>query len=290
MKRIGPELKKPDLANVKVPKFATDLYHDLHDRRLLPLIALLLVAIVALPFLLGQSSEEATPEADAPSVSQTKPARASQLTVVEAQPGLRDYHRRLRGRKPTDPFRQRYTGAPAGGKLPGETSSTSTSESESTSSTGGSTSVSEPAPSSTSSSPSSDDGGGGGSATGSLRLFTFAVDVKIVATRTTADGKKEKAEPEVRREVVPPAALPSAKSQVVTYMGISPKTEKPLFLVSDDVEAIFGEPKCLSGSETCQLLELDVQMPTTFVFEPTGTRYKINVLKIEPVLKGHYKD
>lgn len=286
MKRIGPDLKKPDLANVKVPKFATDLYHDLHERRLLPLIALILVAIVALPFLLGQSSEEAPRGAGAPAVGQTKPAQASQLTVVEARPGLRDYHRRLRGRKATDPFRQQYTGAPAGGKLPGETSSTSTSESEGTSSTGGSASVSEPVPSSTSSSPPSDDGGG---ATGGLRLFTFAVDVKIVATRTAADGKKEKAEPEVRREVIPPAALPSAKSQVVTYMGISPKTGKPLFLASDDVEAIFGEPKCLSGSETCQLLELDVQMPTTFVFEPTDTRYKINVLKIEPVLKGHYK-
>jgi len=284
MKRVGPELKLPKLENVKVPGFLGDLYHDLVDRRLLPLVGLILVAIVAMPFLLGQPGEEPAPEASAPPANSADSAQASSLTVVEAQPGLRDYHRRLRGRKPTDPFRQQYTGSPAGGELPGEASSTSTSGGGETSSTGGSSTPSEPAPSSPpSGNPSSGDDG---VAAGELRLFTFAVDVKIVATRTTADGKKEKTKPEVREEVIPPAALPNAKSQVVTYMGISPKTRKPLFLVSDDVEAIFGEPKCLSGSETCQLLEVDLQMPTTFVYGPNGTRYKINVLKVEAVVKG----
>ena len=41
-----PELKAPD--------FLADLYYDLRDRRLLPLIAVVVVAIVAVPFLLGE--------------------------------------------------------------------------------------------------------------------------------------------------------------------------------------------------------------------------------------------
>lgn len=287
MKRVGPELKMPNLKNAKVPPFLSDLYYDLHDRRLLPLVGLVLVAIVAVPFLLGGSDAEEglapPPAASAPAIG----ANASSLTVVKAQPGLRDYRKRLGHRNPTDPFKQRFTGPTSKGGLPDQEATTTTSgSSESASTTTTSTTpstsgpVSEPPPSSS---------GNGGSGEGELRLFTFAVDVKIVATHTNADGKKEKNEPEVRKEVVPPAPLPSAKTQAVTYMGISPKTKKPLFLVSDDVEAIFGEPKCISGSEKCQLLEVDLQMPTTFVYGPTNTRFKINVLKVEPVLKGHFK-
>ncbi len=285
MKRVGPELKMPDLKNVKVPKFFSDLYQDLVDRRLLPLVGLILVAIVAVPFLLGES--EQTPAPPTPTPGSAGAAQASSLTVVEAQPGLRDYRRRLGRRSPTDPFKQRHTGAPPTGGLPDESTSSTTSTGES--------SVTSPSPDSDSSTPvesapeSSPPSGDGGVPTGELRLFAFAADIRISSTRTTADGKKEKSEPEVRREVVPPAPLPSAKAQVVTFMGISPKTQKPLLLVSDDVEAIFGEPKCLSGSESCQLLEVDLQLPTTFVYEPTGVRYKINVLKVEPVLKGRYK-
>lgn len=50
----GPELKMPEM---KVPTFLSDLYWDLHDRRLLPLVALIVVAIVAVPFLLGGTRE-----------------------------------------------------------------------------------------------------------------------------------------------------------------------------------------------------------------------------------------
>ncbi|HYG96945.1 MAG TPA: hypothetical protein VD741_07530 [Solirubrobacterales bacterium] len=294
MKRVGPELKMPDLKNVKVPSFLSDLYHDLADRRLLPLVALILVAIVAVPFLLGESEPESTPPPGVGSGGPANAAPASSLTVVEAQPGLRDYRRRLDHRSPTDPFRQRYTGAPSSGGLPEQSTSTSTSPSggeggapPSSASPGGASTPVEPAPPAPETSPPSGDGG---VPTGELRLFTFAADVRISSARTTADGKKEKSEPEVRRGVVPPTALPSPKAQVVTFMGISPKTRKPLFLISDDVEAIFGEGKCLSGSESCQLLEVDEQMPITFVHEPTGTRYKLNVLKVEPVLKGRFED
>ena len=58
MKRVGPELKMPD---VKVPKGLNDFYLDLRDRRLLPVIALVVVAIVAVPFLLGDSKEAEVP-------------------------------------------------------------------------------------------------------------------------------------------------------------------------------------------------------------------------------------
>jgi hypothetical protein len=297
MKRLkkGPELKMPEL---KMPGFLTDLYHDLVDRRLLPLVVLVLVAIVAVPFLLGGGSEEEAPPADQGPIAgpSTAPgAESARLTVVQANPGLRDYRKRLAARVPTDPFKQRYTGpVRAGNQLNGESATTSSESAV----PGGTTATSTTTPPSTTAAPESPSGDGGAPSGGApsggggepdLQLFTFAIDVKIKRTTSSgADGGKDESEPTTKEGVVPPAALPSNKTQVVTYMGISPKTRKPLLLVSDDVTAIFGEAKCLSGSEFCQLLEVELGLPTTFVYGPNDARYKINVLKVEPVGTGRF--
>jgi hypothetical protein len=295
MKRLkkGPDLRMPEL---KVPTFLTDLYHDLVDRRLLPLVALVAVAIAAVPFLLGGGSEEepaAAPQEPIAGASGTPSADAARLTVVQANPGLRDYRKRLAAREPTDPFKQRYTGpVRQGNQLQGESSTTSTESAVPGGSTATSTTPTAPSTAVAPDSSSGDSGapsGGAPSGDGGepeLQLFTFAIDLKIKRTTTTADGGKDKSEPVTREGVVPPTALPSTKTQVVTYMGISPKTRNPLLLVSDDVTAIFGEAKCLSGSEFCQLLEVELGLPMTFVYGPDDARYKINVLKVEPVEAG----
>ncbi len=211
--------------------------------------------------------------------------------MVQANPGLRDYRKRLAAREPTDPFKQRYTGpVRAGSQLQGE-STISTESAVPGGTTASSTTTT--APTATVAPDGSPGGGGapsgapgGGGSESELQLFTFAIDVKIKRTTSTADGGKDEGEPLTREGVMPPAALPSEKAQVVTYMGISPKTRKPLLLVSDDVTAIFGEAKCLSGTEFCQLLEVELGLPTTFVYGDNDARYKINVLKVEPVAAG----
>jgi hypothetical protein len=297
MKRLkkGPELKMPEL---KVPGFLTDLYLDLVDRRLLPLVVLVLVAIVAVPFLLGEGAEEEPPPASEEPIARASGApssEAARLTVVQANPGLRDYRKRLAAREPTDPFKQRYTGPVRGGnQLNGESATTSSEAAVPGGTTATSTTTTAPSTTVAPESPADDGGaptGGAPSGDGSepgLQLFTFAIDVKIMRTTSSADGSKKESEPTTKEGVVPPAALPGNKTQVVTYMGISPKTSNPLLLVSDDVTAIFGEAKCLSGSESCQLLEVELGLPTTFVYGPNDVRYKINVLKVEPVGAGRF--
>jgi hypothetical protein len=297
MKRLkgGPELKMPDL---KMPDFLNDLYLDMRDRRLLPLVAFVVVAIIAVPFLLKSGSEpvsSATAGLGAPPSPESHPAS---LTVVEAQPGLRDYRKRLRDDSPTDPFVQRFTGAElkgtklGGGEEGGATTST-TSESTTTvtksggDSNGGSTTTTQTTHTTSESgtgAPNSESGGSGEEP--ELTLFAFAVDVKMVRTHVV-NGKKQTDEPVIRKHVVPPAALPSEKTQAVTYLGLSPKTQQPFFLVSDEVSSIFGEGTCLSGASTCQLIELDPSFPETFVLGDGATRYKITVLKVYPVVTGH---
>ena len=283
-----PEMKMPEL---KVPGFVKDLYWDLRDRRLLPLIALVLVAIVATPILLSQGSEEAPPlDAGAAAALREEGAQASQLTVVEAKPGLRDYRRRLRGRTPTDPFRQppvkqSLKGAQlGGGEAEGEGgsgSSTSTSETEA----GGANGTGEG--STGGSAGSGDTGGGGSGGPHEVTEYTTAVDVQITTTRTLPSGKKEKNGPDLRKRVIPPDPLPGKEAPAVVFMGLSPETHRPSFLVSDAVTAIFGEGRCLLGEETCQLLEVEPGMPETFVFGPESTRYKLVVLNPRRVPIAH---
>lgn len=298
MKRLkaGPELKMPDL---KVPDFLVDLYWDLRDRHLLPLVGLVVVAIVAVPFLLGGGSKESPPEPIAGvSAAPSPESVGSHLTVVEAKPGLRDYHKRLHHDSPTDPFKQRFTspdlkGAKLGGG--GEKSSSASSTSSTSTSTSTTTTTSEGG----SSSPTvTTNGNGEPTAAGvpgrkKIVLFSFAIDVKITKTTpSSSEGKanssegKSKDESEVRHHVVPPGPLPSEKTAVITYMGINPKTRLPYFIVSDAVTGVFGDGRCLSGVGACQVIELEPGIPETFAVGD-GPRYKFNVLDVEPVVAGH---
>jgi hypothetical protein len=307
MKRLkGPELKMPEM---KVPPFLEDLYHDLRDRRLLPLVGLVLVAIVAVPFLLGGGSSEVAEEPETSAVDALKEAagHTSALTVVEAQPGLRDYRKRLEHESPTDPFHQRFTGSQTkgGANLPeptgegsgggggGEKTSTSTT-------TSGEAGGSSPAPSPAAPpAPSPEEGSGGGlppsgSDAGntdnppSAVIYAFGVDVRIVhSSGSDADGTKKTDDPVVRNRVLPPAPLPGKKTGVVTYLGLSPKTESPLFLISTEVTGVFGEGKCVSGTDTCQLIELEKGFPETFVYGEKEDRYKITVTGVHFIVTGH---
>lgn len=293
MKRIGPELKKPNLKSidVKVPAVARDLYQDLRDRRLLPLVALLLVGIVAAPILLSGSDPSAPEAPIAPErgASTSAVASDSSLTVVKAAPGLREPSKRLARLRVKDPFRQHYTNAPVTREVsPVETASSSTVTSE-TSTTEVVAEETVEAPAETGDSPAGNgsDSNGSTPSKGHLVFYTFAVDVKIARTETKPNGSKETEQLPTRERVLPATSLPGDKQQVVTYMGISPKTRKPLFLVSTDVTAVFGDAKCIAGSDSCQLLELEEGIPETFVYGENDVRYKLTVLKVEPVATGH---
>ncbi|HET8814683.1 MAG TPA: hypothetical protein VFM51_06975 [Solirubrobacterales bacterium] len=285
MKRIGPELKMPKLrgGDMKVPPFLSDLYFDLRDRRLLPLVALLLVAIVAAPILLAGGSEEPEPLTPGPAAVDTTPTSAKTLTVVKAAPGLRNYKKRLGHRSPTNPFDQRFDGARVES---GQLNEVTTSSETPTSETG--TNFDEPTVTSppTGGSPGEDSDGDG--VPDGLTFFTFELDVQITKIETKPNGGLEKTGPNVHRGVKAPAPLPGEKAPVVTYLGMGVETRAPLFLISTDVTAVYGEGQCVAGTDTCQLIALKPGFPVTFVYGENDVRYKINVLDVEavPVKEG----
>jgi hypothetical protein len=291
----GPDLKLPKM---KPPAFLVDVYWDLRDRRLLPLIGLVVVAIAAVPFLLGDDEEVAVPPLAMGAGGAVEATDAASLTVVEAQPGLRDYRKRLRGRSPVDPFAQRFT-APQlkGAKLndpEGGAGAKSGEGSEAGEGSGGGGkqgadggTTPPAAEDDGASSPGSGPGGGAATSPSPEETYAGTIDVEIVregGTSAEAEAKSEEAKPIVRRHVKPQAALPGPNLPVFRYMGPSREAtgHRPLLLVSPEVRSVFGETRCIAGEEACQLLEVEPGFPVTFVYGPAEVRYTVTVLKMVP--------
>lgn len=274
MKRFkGPELKFSEL---KVPQVLQDLYWDLRDRRLLPLIALVIVAIVAVPFLLGEGekpAEKVTP----PPVASGSSAREASLTVLPAEPGLREPSKRLAHRPVKNPFHQHFTGpvfnkgsAPIEGSSPsGESTVTGGGETETG---GGSEPVPAPVPS-----------GSGSFQPGEVRVISFAIDIRVAHTETTEGGVKKMGAWETREKVEQGTPLPGKKAPVLTFLGVDTSLKNAFMLVSTEATSLFGDNECGAGTATCQLLTLEPHTPEVVEYGENGARYKFELLKVEPI-------
>jgi hypothetical protein len=278
VKRLkGPELK---LSELKVPQVLQDLYLDLRDRRLLPVIALVIVAIAAVPFLLGESEKPPKPIAPSPGASGPS-AREASLTVLPAEPGLREPSKRLAHRAPKNPFNQQYTApvfnegsAPIEESSGGGTSVTGTGGGE----TGGGSSSPESVPV-----PVPSGSGSGSLQPGEVRLISFAIDIRVAHTEVTESGTKKMGAWETREEVERGTPLPGKKAPVLTFLGVDTALKNAFMLVSTEATSLYGDNECAAGTSTCQLLTLEPKTPEIVEFGENGVRYKFELLKVVPV-------
>jgi hypothetical protein len=287
MKRLGgPELKMPDF---KAPTFLADVFYDLRDRRLLPLVGLVVVAIAAVPFLMGGSEEAVpaeTPEQAAES-ARLEIAGEPSLTVVEAKPGLRDYRKRLRGRTPTDPFKQRYTGVPATSQLEstglttaGETSAGSAEASapEVEGSAGGGEAPASPAD--VDSSPGSASPGSGARPTGDddepdtdgLRFFGFRPDVRF--------GVAGSGDLKLHEDLSLSSLLPK-RQPLLIFIGVSENGARAAFDVSPEVTRVRGDGACIGGRQSCRLLFMYEGDAVDLLTESPGRPFRLKVESID---------
>lgn len=292
----GPELK---LSGIKVPDFLYDLFYDLKERHLLPLVALLTISVVVVPIGLSRTTAS-SPEEEAPAVTPSAAgAEASTLIVAKSAPGLREYSRRLKDARALDPFREASEAAAASevsatGTTNGETpvAPETTEVTESSSYVPESSSYSpveapvEPVP--PVSYPSEPASTGTTTVTKTQTKYaTLTVDVRIVTVPHT-DKARASGEPsaEVRRELPELTMLPSREAPAAVFMGTSSDGKKAFFLVSSDVQSIFGDGQCIVGSETCQLLALEEGVPETFIYGKQAKTYRIEILKIAKTLSS----
>jgi hypothetical protein len=295
MKRLGPELKIPDL---RVPPFLADVYYDMRDRRLLPVVALVVVAIAAVPFLMGGSDEPIpaeTPEQAAESV-RLEIEDNSALAVVEAKPGLRDYRKRLRGRTPTDPFKQRYTGVPAGvllestesseaidvegGGSSGDVSVTEVDETTTEVEVPGSSSPEAGGSPASGTSPgggSTGGGSGGGNSDTSVdpdgrRFFGFRPDVRFGVA-----GSKDL----TLHDDLPLGSLLPKRDPLLVFIGVSENGKRAAFDVSPEVARVRGDGACIGGKQSCRLLFMNEGDAVDLLTESSGPAFRLKVESID---------
>ena len=277
----GPDLK---LSELRVPSFLEDLWYDLKDRHLLPLVALLIVAIIGAPIYFKNKNDSESEPVATPTIATGSSATTGgdSIVVSHSTPGLRDYRRRLRADQALDPFR-------SGGGEQGTETETSTEEAaatpvapeEATVIGGEETSFPETGGASTGSEESSS---GSEPVKTQTRFANASIDVRVVTlppSSTEQKAKKSKPRIEVRRDLPELTMLPARSTPAATFMGISNDGKKALFLVSSDVLSIFGEGACVIGSQTCQLLALEPNLPETFIYGPQERTYRVELLKID---------
>lgn len=267
MLKKGPELKLPDL---KVPDFLLDIYYDLRERHLLPLVAILLVALVALPVVLTQGSSSANsagPESEAIAIPST--VQTSKLVVAKATPGLRDYRRRLARQRAHDPFVQQYAN-PEGGEGAAGTGEAEIPEE------GGGESSAPVEPAQPPEAPPATEGNGEPPEGGHLQYYSFAIDTRVVPV----SSGKNKPEPSVRHNLPEMTMLPSRSVPALTFIGVTKDEKGAVMLVSDKVTGLFGDATCIVGSEACQLIALEPGVPETVVYGADSRTYRIELLKL----------
>jgi len=236
------------MSGIQSPQLLSDLYRDLRDRRLLPLVIVLVVGLAVVPIALS-SDPEAAPVAAPPDPSAV--ASKSNLPageVVTADPGVRVYERRL-GEDDKDPFVQLFQ-SPSGDLSAATTSEGAavTAPATTTSGTTAGTTVSSPP---TPSAPS------GGSTpiteteTSEDRFLVFQLEVKSGPTGETLQS---------RDHVEAFTPLPSKQVPALTYLGVSLdgslNAKKAFFLVANGVSELSGDAQCVAG-DPCQLITLE---------------------------------
>lgn len=227
----------------KPPQFLVDLYADLRDRRLLPLVAVLLVGIVAAPILLKDEGEpERAPPPPVPSAS----ANAASFSVVPAARELRAPKKRLGQSQATNPFKPPARERPAPRK-------------------GVEVSV---AP------------GGSEPAVTTTRTETIERTRYVPVVVTPGIDALAGVEGHVKKRPAlhPGAQLPSANNPVVQFAGVSNDDKRALFLLSSQVLAYTGKVRCAGDKESCQMIEVMPGELIDFVF---GAQEKHFFLTVE---------
>jgi hypothetical protein len=289
-------VKGPELGEVKVPEPVANVYRDMRDRHLLWVALALVIAIIAVPFLLGGDSSSPVPPSSA-TVTQVSGTEQIDPVVLADVPGLRNFHKRLDRYRSRNPFQQQMTNIPGqtsdtggtngGGNLPTASTAPTTTPSTSTS-----TSTTDSAPSNlptgTPSSPDTpastppDSGGGSGGTHASL--ITYRIDVRVGPVGDT----------KVLRDVKNLELLPDRHKPIVQYIQSDGEDGRSSFIVSPDATVLKGDGRCSKPRSTCHFLQMKAGDDQYFRYEPDGKTYRLELLAInqhsEPLRGGKGSD
>jgi hypothetical protein len=231
-----------------VNSFVRTTIDDLIQKRLWPVAAVLLVALVAIPVLLANPADEqpASPsDPVAPAVGAGGSLSAFQPAVNTEGKKSSEIRKDLEGFSTKDPFKPQNVGGGGGGPTGG---SVEVQAGGDATTSGGSTdpSLADAPPLGTSGGGSSDGGSStdtSGTTTPQTFYYTYAADVRF--------GKEGNLD---RKTLSQFRSLPSSQDPVVVFMGVKADGETAIFLQSGAASST-GEGNC-EPDDTCTFLYL----------------------------------
>jgi hypothetical protein len=258
----------------EMPKALRDLYEDLRERRLLPLVAVLAIAIVAVPLALSSSGAEVPPPDTSAELG--LPSGEGAPAVVVSDPGVRDPQRRLGDRAKRNPFRDLYGGGSAD-------AAGSQGAASGASASGGAADA------------GADTGGGGGSPASG-----FSPPVGVPDPVPGSGGEpSEPSEPSedvppyvvvIRagesggmdsRELSEPTALPGEVRPLAVFTGLSEDRRQAVFRITGSTTAVYGEADCLEGTTRCTRIAVTPGDGVNLVHGEDEDVYRLVVVRID---------
>jgi hypothetical protein len=253
------------------------LLRDLVERRLWPVVLLLVVAAVALPVYLGRSSSN---QSDAPL---TVPTAASGPKASKAAVTLDDTLAQGRGQGSVrNPFKQQHVPKPVVVAAPTTTGGTTTTDSGS-----GSTSTSRPVTGGGGSSGGSTPSTGGGSATTPPSKSTKDPVVSHVTLHLGPVGTLT-----TFKDVARLSALPSLEHPQFIFTGVLKDGKTAVLLASSEILiSAESDVKCKPSNKNCQTLEVAAGDTVFFKLlgDDQGVQYQLDVVSVHPNAGGSSK-
>ena len=262
--------------------FFLDLWQDLREKRLWPVAAGLLAAIIAIPVVMLKPASQET--VAAPPVPAT--AKVPTLPAVEVDTSA-PQNSNLKTFKQRDPFKplsilksaansgtttssssSRSTTssapAPSGGSSSGGSSSSGSSSGKSKASTPSFSSS--PSSSSTPTAPSSQ------GSTQTLKWFRYTADISF----GKADSQK------TMKGITDLTMLPDQQTASIVFMGVTSDAKGALFFIADPAFTASGEGTC-NDKKDCRFIKLTLDTKKneeTFTSLDGSTVYKLKLLKL----------
>lgn len=254
--------------------FLLDLWHDLKEKRLWPVAAVLLAGLVAVPVLLAKPAS--TPPEPAPVATAAGPKEdvLKQLAQVKLGEDVPGDGSTLGVFDPDNPFtppkgaikKKKDASADTGGPSTGNTSGT-----QGGPDTGGSTGGGTTDPGTGGGTPTDPGTGGGGTTT---VAYKYVVDLTFRANgRTRRIKGMEKLD-----------MLPNQNSPLLIFMGVTPKGSDAVFLVDSSLRAA-GEGRCKPSRSECAFAYIGAGSEHIFT-EEDGDSYTVRIDEIRKVKVG----
>jgi hypothetical protein len=259
--------------------FLLDLWHDLREKRLWPVAAVLAVGLVAVPVVLSKSAAAPpAPAAEQQVRTAPDPEDLKALASVKLDESAEGRGSSLNTFDPSNPFSPPKSVTDKA-KKGSEASSTVTSDQGGDTVSGGSGGDSGSAGGDTGSAggdtPSTGGGDtpstGGGDAPTTTTQYSYVVDLTF-----TANGRTRRIKSMERLEM-----LPSQDSPLLLYLGVTANAGNAVFLVDSTLQAA-GEGRCKPKASECAFLYLGAGSEHEFTNDE-GDSYTLRIDEIRKV-------